>query len=183
MFIGRYYHKLEDKGRISLPKKFREIEKNWVITRGLDGGLFIFKKSDFTDKIEEIAQRTFTKKKNRANRIRIVSSVNTSRVESEDHNTDSMQNSIKYENSEEFDGGTLPSRRALKNRIKKIAIPTIVIENTGGWSNKLANSYIDNRERRKVIGVKTAKEAVTMSINLAKEKINKDSKIIEGNTR
>jgi uncharacterized protein (TIGR00725 family) len=62
-------------------------------------------------------------------------------------------------------------------------IPTIVIENTGGWSNKLANSYIDNRERRKVIGVKTAKEAVTMSINLAKEKINKDSKIIEGNTR
>lgn len=65
MFIGRYYHKLEDKGRISLPKKFREIEKSWVITRGLDGGLFIFKESDFIEKIEEIAQRTFTKKKNR----------------------------------------------------------------------------------------------------------------------
>jgi len=65
MFIGRYYHKLEDKGRVSLPKKFREIEKNWVITRGLDGGLFIFKQSDFIEKIEEIAKRTFTKKKNR----------------------------------------------------------------------------------------------------------------------
>lgn len=65
MFIGRYYHKLEDKGRVSLPKKFREIEQDWIITRGLDGGLFIFKKSDFIEKIEEISQRTFTKKKNR----------------------------------------------------------------------------------------------------------------------
>ena len=51
MFIGRYYHKLEDKGRVSLPKKFREIEQDWIITRGLDGGLFIFKKSDFIEKI------------------------------------------------------------------------------------------------------------------------------------
>ena len=65
MFIGRYYHKLEDKGRVSLPKKFREIEKDWIVTRGLDGGLFVFKKSDFVEKIEEISQRTFTKKKNR----------------------------------------------------------------------------------------------------------------------
>lgn len=65
MFIGRHYHKLEDKGRVSLPKKFREIETDWVVTRGLDGGLFVFRKSDFLEKIQEIAERSFTKKRNR----------------------------------------------------------------------------------------------------------------------
>lgn len=65
MFIGRYYHKLEDKGRVSLPKKYREIEVDWVVTRGLDGGLFVFRKSDFLEKIQEIANRSFTKKRHR----------------------------------------------------------------------------------------------------------------------
>lgn len=65
MFIGRHYHKLEDKGRISLPKKFREVETDWIVTRGLDGGLFVFKKNDFLEKVEEIANRSFTKKRNR----------------------------------------------------------------------------------------------------------------------
>lgn len=65
MFIGRHYHKLEDKGRLSLPKKFREQAADWIVTRGLDGGLFIFKKEDFLKRVEELATRTFTKKKNR----------------------------------------------------------------------------------------------------------------------
>lgn len=91
MFIGRYYHRLEDKGRVSLPKKFREIEKNWVVTRGLDGGLFVFKKSDFIEKIEEIAKRTFTKKKNRdfvrlmVNEAQEVSADNNGRVSLPDY--------------------------------------------------------------------------------------------------
>jgi MraZ protein len=65
MFIGRYYHKLEAKGRVSFPKEFRKKAENWIITRGLDGGLFVFKKEDFLKKIEGISQRTFTKKRNR----------------------------------------------------------------------------------------------------------------------
>lgn len=39
-------------------------------------------------------------------------------------------------------------------------IPIACIKNTGGWSDKLADEYIDGRERLKVIGVKNAKEAV-----------------------
>lgn len=91
MFIGRYYHRLEDKGRVSLPKKFREIEKDWIVTRGLDGGLFVFKKSDFVEKIEEISQRTFTKKKNRdfvrlmVNEAQEVSADNNGRVSLPDY--------------------------------------------------------------------------------------------------
>ncbi len=65
MFIGKFYHSLEEKGRISLPKKFRQESKSWVITRGLDGGLFIFKEEDFEKEIAKFESRTFTNKNNR----------------------------------------------------------------------------------------------------------------------
>ncbi len=65
MFIGRYYHTLEEKGRLSLPKEFRTQTKKWVVTRGLDGGLFLMKASDFQANLEKFAKRTFTKKDNR----------------------------------------------------------------------------------------------------------------------
>lgn len=65
MFIGKYYHKLESKGRISLPKKFRSQAKQWVITRGLDGCLFLFRLEDFQQEIEKIRVSTFTKKAHR----------------------------------------------------------------------------------------------------------------------
>ncbi|MEY2640833.1 MAG: hypothetical protein RL150_226 [Candidatus Parcubacteria bacterium] len=43
MLIGEFRHTLDDKKRISLPAKFRkEIGKTLVVTRGLDGCLFIY---------------------------------------------------------------------------------------------------------------------------------------------
>lgn len=51
MFIGQYYHTLEEKGRLSLPKDFRSQTQKWIVTRGLDGGLFGFKKEDFLSKL------------------------------------------------------------------------------------------------------------------------------------
>lgn len=39
-------------------------------------------------------------------------------------------------------------------------IPIIAIKGLGGWGDKLADQYIDDRQRRKVIGVETAEEAV-----------------------
>lgn len=65
MFIGRYYHTLEENRRLSLPKKFRNIETNWVVTRGLDGGLFLFRAENFKAELEKLSQRTFTKKAHR----------------------------------------------------------------------------------------------------------------------
>lgn len=65
MLIGKYYHNLETKGRLSLPKKFRELATDWVVTRGLDGCLFMFKQDKFEEKINQIAKRTFTKKAHR----------------------------------------------------------------------------------------------------------------------
>ncbi|HYD35503.1 MAG TPA: division/cell wall cluster transcriptional repressor MraZ [Vitreimonas sp.] len=65
MFIGKYYHSLESKGRVSLPKNFRKNTTDWIVTRGLDGGLFLFPASDFIQKIAELEERTFTKKTHR----------------------------------------------------------------------------------------------------------------------
>lgn len=65
MFIGRYYHTVEQKGRVSLPKSFREQQTSWIVTRGLDGGLFLFPEQNFHQQLKELSQRTFTKKRDR----------------------------------------------------------------------------------------------------------------------
>lgn len=65
MFIGRYYHTLEAHGRVSLPKTFREQAEHWIVTRGLDGGLFVFKQEDFALQLKELNERTLTMKSNR----------------------------------------------------------------------------------------------------------------------
>jgi MraZ protein len=66
MFIGTYYHTLEDHGRVSLPKGFRQATKKWVITRGLDGGLFLFPAADFRKRLKTIGEdHQFTKKAHR----------------------------------------------------------------------------------------------------------------------
>lgn len=65
MLIGKYYHHLEEKGRLSLPAKFREVSKQWIVTRGLDGCLFLLQESNFQKELEKIAQSSFTKKANR----------------------------------------------------------------------------------------------------------------------
>jgi MraZ protein len=65
MLIGKYYHNLESKGRISLPKKFRSSSKSWIVTRGLDGCLFLLKKENFQSELSKINQAGFSKKANR----------------------------------------------------------------------------------------------------------------------
>lgn len=65
MFIGRYYYTLEENRRVSLPTAFREVEKKWVVTRGLDGGLFLFRAENFAQELKKLANKTFTKKAHR----------------------------------------------------------------------------------------------------------------------
>ncbi len=65
MFIGKYYHSLEAKGRLSLPKRFREKSDQWIVTRGLDGGLFLFTAEAFEQHIDSLQQRSLTKKRHR----------------------------------------------------------------------------------------------------------------------
>jgi MraZ protein len=48
MLIGEYQHAVDDKKRLSLPMKFRkELGKRLVITRGLEGCLFVYSQKEW----------------------------------------------------------------------------------------------------------------------------------------
>lgn len=66
MYIGTYYHKLEEKGRVSVPVKFRNsLGEKPVLTRGLDGCLFLFSQQDWATFITTLEDSNVTKKVHR----------------------------------------------------------------------------------------------------------------------
>jgi MraZ protein len=66
VFIGIYYHTLEAKGRLAIPAQFRrKLEKGSVITRGLDGCLFLFPVQEWEKFIEKLQQSPLTQRKAR----------------------------------------------------------------------------------------------------------------------
>ncbi len=62
MFIGRYDHRLEEKGRLSIPKKFRSrLENGAIISQGLDGCLFLYPKETWDELIQKLSQLPLTR--------------------------------------------------------------------------------------------------------------------------
>ena len=62
MFIGQYEHNLEEKGRLSVPKKFRnDLVDGGVLTRGLDNCLFLFPKKRWEEFMSKLSQTPLTK--------------------------------------------------------------------------------------------------------------------------
>lgn len=48
MFMGEYNHNVDTKGRLIIPAKFREsLGERFVVTRGLDGCLFVYDNSEW----------------------------------------------------------------------------------------------------------------------------------------
>ncbi|GIP20486.1 MULTISPECIES: division/cell wall cluster transcriptional repressor MraZ [Paenibacillus] len=48
MFMGEYQHSIDDKGRIIIPAKFRELlGTSFVVTRGLDQCLFVYPQEEW----------------------------------------------------------------------------------------------------------------------------------------
>ena len=67
MFIGEYSHNLDDKGRLSIPAKFRrEVAQGVVVTRGLDRCLFVYTKKEWELMASKLAQLPLAQKKSRA---------------------------------------------------------------------------------------------------------------------
>ena len=67
MFMGEFHHNIDDKARIVLPSKFREeLGENFIITRGLDGCLFIYSKNEWDNLTSKLKTLPFTKKDARA---------------------------------------------------------------------------------------------------------------------
>jgi len=63
MLIGEYHHNIDEKGRLIIPSKFRdEIGSEFIVTRGLDGCLFIYSKSQWEKIVSKLQTLPFTKK-------------------------------------------------------------------------------------------------------------------------
>ncbi len=67
MFMGEYHHNIDDKARLVLPLKFREeLGDTFVITRGLEGCLFVYSNDEWQNLVVKLKKLPFTKKDARA---------------------------------------------------------------------------------------------------------------------
>lgn len=63
MLIGEYHHNIDEKGRLIIPSKFREeIGNSFVVTRGLDGCLFVYSLVEWEKIVAKLKKLPFTKK-------------------------------------------------------------------------------------------------------------------------
>lgn len=73
-FIGRYYHALEQKGRLSIPKIYRKsLGETVILTQGLEGSLFLFTNTRWSELAAQYATLPFTSK-NARSWIRLIAS-------------------------------------------------------------------------------------------------------------
>ena len=66
MFLGTHAPKLDDKGRVILPAKYREeLSSGMVITRGQERCLYVFSQREFEELHTRIRQASITSKQQR----------------------------------------------------------------------------------------------------------------------
>ena len=63
MFIGEYHHTIDEKGRIIIPAKFREmLGDNFIVTRGIENCLFVYSMDDWTKITDKLNSLPFTRR-------------------------------------------------------------------------------------------------------------------------
>lgn len=67
MFLGEYQHNIDIKGRIIIPAKFRDaLGENFIVTKGLDGCLFVYPFDEWQKLQQELEKLPLTQKDARA---------------------------------------------------------------------------------------------------------------------
>lgn len=67
MFIGEYQHAIDSKNRIIIPTKFRDkLDNEFIVTKGLDGCLYIYTKTEWAVMEEKLKSLPLTSKDARA---------------------------------------------------------------------------------------------------------------------
>ena len=62
MFMGEYHYSIDEKGRLTIPAKLRyELGENFIVTRGLDGCLFVYPKNEWENIIQKYKELPNTK--------------------------------------------------------------------------------------------------------------------------
>jgi len=55
MFLGEYFHSIDEKGRVAMPAKFREqVDKGAILTRGSDGSLTIYTVNEWDKLVDKL---------------------------------------------------------------------------------------------------------------------------------
>lgn len=63
MLMGEFHHNIDAKGRLIIPSKFRdEVGEDFVITRGLDGCLFVYPNKEWEQIALKLKKLPFTNK-------------------------------------------------------------------------------------------------------------------------
>ena len=63
MFMGEYNHSIDAKGRLIVPSKFREqLGSEFVVTKGLDGCLFVYSHEEWQRIEESLREKPLTSK-------------------------------------------------------------------------------------------------------------------------
>lgn len=67
MFIGEYRHTIDEKGRLAIPAKFRQLLKDGaVVTKGLDSCLFLYTKEEWKKLADRLSALPISKSNSRA---------------------------------------------------------------------------------------------------------------------
>lgn len=67
MFIGEFTHSIDAKGRIAIPAKFRRfLEKGAVVTKGLDGSLFLYPMAEWQVLADKLSKMPLVQLSSRA---------------------------------------------------------------------------------------------------------------------
>ena len=78
MFMGEYRHTVDPKGRLIVPSKFRELlGAEFVVTRGLDGCLFVYPMESWEAYVEELKKLPLTDRNARLFTRFIIAGANT----------------------------------------------------------------------------------------------------------
>ena len=63
LFMGEYHHNVDDKGRLVLPSKFRNLlGENFIITRGFEKCLYVYSLAEWEKLENQLKTLHFTKK-------------------------------------------------------------------------------------------------------------------------
>ncbi len=63
MFMGEYHHTIDEKGRIIIPAKFREmLGEKFIVTRGIENCLFVYPNDEWQKIVTKLETLPFTKR-------------------------------------------------------------------------------------------------------------------------
>ena len=78
MFMGEYHHTIDDKGRITIPSKIRyELGEEFIVTKGLDGCLFVYPLTEWNNIAKKYKELPNTKDARNYLRFFLSGAVNT----------------------------------------------------------------------------------------------------------